>query len=170
MRTINYIIYTLLNNIFALSLTQEQDVDSLEWYGNWCGSNHGGFQDCCNGNPCHNCLPKTGVKPEELLTEECLKECPPIDDLDKSCAWHDACVFVYDRPKLFSCYPQGNYCYCDCTLVKSANNVTCPTYGCVAYRTSLQELFLHATACYHYDSGSLICENIGFGGKLMNYC
>jgi hypothetical protein len=49
----------------------------------------------------------------------------------------------------------------------------CPSYGCTAFRTSLQELFLHGTACYHKaanGSDDLVCEGVGFGDKLMNYC
>lgn len=142
----------------------------LQWYGNWCGGNHGGFQDCCGGRRCPECGIKSNVVPDTLLTPGCLEECKPVDELDAACAWHDACTFSFERPSNFSCSPQGNNCFCDCTIVKKSESITCSTYACSAFKPSLQELFLHGTACYHTKNTSLVCEGVGFGTRLMNLC
>lgn len=89
-----------------------------------CGANHGGFQNCCaNSTACPSCKVQEGKTPEELLTEACLKECPPKDDIDKACAYHDACTFSYPGPKKLKCVPQGNLCACDCLLVQQVKDV-----------------------------------------------
>lgn len=142
----------------------------LQWYGNWCGGNHGGFQDCCGGRRCPKCVIDSDVIPESLLTPECLEECKPIDELDAACAWHDACTFSFERPQNFSCMPQGNHCFCDCTIVKKSESITCPTYACSAFKPSLEELFLHGIACYHKRNDSLVCEGVRTGAKLMDLC
>ncbi|KNC82077.1 hypothetical protein SARC_05628 [Sphaeroforma arctica JP610] len=131
----------------------------------------GGFQDCCGGQPCPNCKIKHGVVPASLLTPECLAECPPTDILDHACAWHDACTFSHDRPLNFTCSPQGNECFCDCTLVRTTYNLTCPSYSCTAYRAALDELFLHGTACYVKDeNGTMTCEGLRSGIGLYTHC
>eukprot|EP01134_Creolimax_fragrantissima_P002487 CFRG2487T1 len=157
---------------YATRLSATNDSSNfLESYGTWCGGGHGGFQDCCGGQRCPNCVVKRGVVPASLLTPECLAECPPTDILDRACAWHDACTFSHERPQNFTCSPQGNECFCDCTIVKTAYNITCPSYSCTAYRAALDELFLHGTACYSKDeNGTLTCEGLRSGVGLLTHC
>lgn len=112
-----------------MHLIADSGVNAKGWtdYGNWCGANHGGFQDCCsvkeNGTACRSCKILPGQTPDKLLTDACLQECPPVDELDRACAWHDACTFSYPGPKHLKCVPQGNFCACDCMLVQSAKLV-----------------------------------------------
>lgn len=133
-------VYPLLNDV----LNQQSVENGMTWYGNWCGSGHGGYQDCCNGTACSKCIHN---EPEP--NEECLKQCPPIDELDKICSHHDSCTFRFNKPKNFSCSPQGNYCVCDCKLVEGVTDVLCPTYGCEIYWYSLMQLFRHWLACFY---------------------
>lgn len=137
---------------------------NLGWYGNWCGGGHGGYQDCCNGTACPACV--TDV-PDECNagesenwakcrpTKECAKQCPPVDAMDLACAAHDSCC-IRNRlpPSLPSCYPEGNYCWCDCNLVADVLNVTCDTWACSSFRSLLIQAFDYTLACWAYPTGN----------------
>ncbi|ELR11713.1 uncharacterized protein ACA1_261330 [Acanthamoeba castellanii str. Neff] len=55
---------------------------------------------------------------------ECLKECPPMDELDQACAMHDSCIVNHPQPADLHCTSFVN-CPCDCALVKRLNEVNC---------------------------------------------
>jgi hypothetical protein len=125
-------------------------------YGNWCGPGHGGYQDCCNGNPCPSCNVKDGPP-----TEACLKECPAVDQLDYQCSFHDECCI--NNEKQISCSPEGNYCACDCLLLEGSNSVTdCTSLSCKSYRASLDTLFSYSLSCWYYDQNHKeTCNTLG---------
>jgi hypothetical protein len=89
-------------------------------YGRWCGPGHGGYDDCCNGQPCASCEASqaTTVIPSWninfTLNLQCLKDCPPVDSLDLSCAQHDTCCNIFGegcgilRPE--------EHCFCNALL------------------------------------------------------
>ncbi len=52
---------------------------------------------------------------------ECLKECPPMDELDHACAMHDSCIVNHPQPADLHCTSFVN-CPCDCALVKVQAN------------------------------------------------
>jgi len=89
-------------------------------HGKWCGPQHGGFQDCCNGTWCPSCGPGPVLgNYSYTFDQSCLtKECIPIDAIDMACAWHDACTFMAGQ----SCgrYYDGQHCFCNCVLYKAA--------------------------------------------------
>jgi hypothetical protein len=78
--------------------------------------------------PSPECAKRTLASPASewswaLLLTQCQRqcpptECPPVDAMDLACAAHDSCC-IRNRlpPSLPSCYPEGNYCWCDCNLV-----------------------------------------------------
>lgn len=112
-------------------------------YGNWCGPGHGGFQNCCNNTNCPNCDLKKGT-PDKA----CLEECPPIDDLDYHCALHDECCL--NNPKTILCFPEGNKCFCDCELIKGADQSNdCINDNCLNYRSRLLSLFNYGLSCWY---------------------
>lgn len=98
-------IFFLLAFIFGLGTCDEEP--RLTRYGRWCGLNHGGFADCCNGGPCPQC---NSYPPSSA----CLLACPPVDNLDAACASHDAC---WNKTPTRSC-ELGNFneCSCNCEL------------------------------------------------------
>jgi hypothetical protein len=50
-------------------------------------------------------------------------ECPAVDEMDLACAGHDSCCIRNRLPtSLPSCYPEGNYCWCDCNLVSNVRH------------------------------------------------
>src|SRR5690349_12041386 len=80
-----------------------QDCGFIDCYGNWCGGGHGGYEDCCGDQPCPACLKNlkhldcynsSECDPGTPSTH-CLLECPPIDDLDLACAYHDLCTYQF---------------------------------------------------------------------------
>ena len=145
---------------------------SLIDYGNWCGPSHGGYQDCCNQGPCKSCKIEDG-KP----TKECLEECQPIDKLDYYCAIHDQCCLYSDSQinqehKHIDCYPEGNHCYCDCSLVKQSSTLLkngCNSFMCEYYLTAVKYVFENVVSCWYINS-----ENIEMCNKnnqnITNYC
>jgi hypothetical protein len=139
----------ILNNFFGLAE-----------FGNWCGSGHGGTRDCCNGQKCSQCNYNQG------LTTSCLRQCPARDQLDMACAVHDFCTTNYDYERIlpagsdFSCSAlfgtlQGDYCACDCQLVRSARRVTSTNSF---YRSSLIFLFTHVTSCWYQSNNGPVCN------------
>jgi len=130
---------------------------NIDDYGNWCGGGHGGFQDCCGGGPCSACQVSSG------LTPQCLQQCPPIDEVDAACSKHDLCCFQYE--KTINCFPQGNYCPCDCELTTDVEAATCNNLYCSGYAASLQVTFRTVLSCYWYENGGEQC-----GANLNNLC
>lgn len=136
---------------------------SILSYGNWCGSGHGGFQDCCNGTRCLGCISNGGV-----LTPSCVSECPPIDLLDAACMNHDSCVFqnplsgyppdldCIGNCTIFSLGAQ-NYCPCDCYLISQSLALTTSNYCENTYGIYVDPIGYAACAAANY----LI--NVGFG-------
>ena len=80
------------------------------------GHVQGGFDDCCEGQACPSCNSSV-TQP----TMECLKECPPMDELDHACAMHDSCIVNHPQPADLHCTSFVN-CPCDCALVKVQAN------------------------------------------------
>lgn len=160
-------IFILLTVFFNLSISEtsfffdnkplEYNQFSLTTYGNWCGGGHGGYQDCCNGKPCPSCNYN-----DNPVTDACLKECPPIDQLDTACVFHDQCCFYYSKDDSLKCSPEGNYCTCDCNLLSQSASVTdCTGTWCKTYRESLQIIFSNTLSCWYYDQGNQTCNTIG---------
>ncbi len=152
----------------AMSKFEELSFTGLTWYGNWCGGGHGGYQDCCNYDRCTHCDWHDG---HSNVTRKCLAECPPLDALDSFCAQHDLCTFQFDKIRLapdLSCYPQGNYCQCDCKLVESVSKMMCDTYACSIYSTELLQTFNYVTHCFYMDEREeqYVCN--GYGGIALN--
>lgn len=70
-------------------------------YGNWCGKNHGGFNNEC----LHVCS-----KNHETPSPECVRCNPPIDWVDEQCMYHDFCF------QRFQVYGEGSADQCDGTV------------------------------------------------------
>jgi hypothetical protein len=163
--------------VAAAQLLQAEAVSAkynLGWYGNWCGGGHGGYQDCCNGTGCPACLTNVsntcnageledwqGCSP----SKECLEQCPVVDDMDSACAYHDSCCIRNRLPaSLPSCYPEGNYCWCDCNLVANVRSVPCDTWSCWSFRSLLIQAFEYSVACWAYPTdewtGQPYCDGV----------
>ena len=72
-------------------LLQGDPGDAVQEYGRWCGAPRCGMTDCCQGAPCPACV----VDADALAVTagpECLRECPPVDEVDALCMRHDFCV------------------------------------------------------------------------------
>lgn len=136
---------------------RNQKVAGIIDYGNWCGPGHGGYQDCCNGNPCDNCNLNEGPP-----TKECLDECPPIDQLDYQCAMHDECCLNNEIVIDLECSPEGNYCACDCLLSKGAEEVSdCNNIYCKSYRSTLVYVFEDTLSCWYHDkNNTAMCNKV----------
>eukprot|EP00123_Amoebidium_parasiticum_P012403 comp21329_c0_seq1/m.29223 comp21329_c0_seq1/g.29223 ORF comp21329_c0_seq1/g.29223 comp21329_c0_seq1/m.29223 type:complete len:196 (-) comp21329_c0_seq1:361-948(-) len=143
----------------------------FDQYGKWCGGKHGGFQDCCHGRRCEGCKIKHGVQADTLLTEECLKQCPPIDELDAACAWHDACTFSYDTAHLpHKCLPQGNFCPCDCKFLQKAADAQCDSLVCPFYKAGIDLVIGIGVNCAAYTNETgWFCRD-GSGIELDDMC
>lgn len=146
---------------------------SLISYGKWCGPSHGGYQDCCNGGPCKLCNIEDGNP-----TKECLQECEPIDKLDYYCAIHDRCCLNFDNSTSrenydhIECYPEGNYCYCDCSLVKQSYTLTeneCNSFKCKHYLSALRYVFENVVSCWYINQENLETCNKN-NQNIINYC
>ena len=87
--------------------------------------------------------------------------------MDLACANHDFCCYEYDVYDKVSCKPQGNYCGCDCILVKDAEKGLCDSVACNAYSKGLIELFKRGTSCV---SGDMQCQKRPVGDDLYNFC
>lgn len=135
-------------------------------YGNWCGGGHGGLQDCCDGKRCSECNENTTD-----LTLGCFKQCPPVDELDKYCAYHDLCTFKNVLPPSISCFPQGNFCYCDCELVTRAQVVNCTNKYCIEMQKTLLSWFKELS-CWYWDASYNPVCNGNWRGKyfLEDFC
>ena len=58
---------------FASRLSKSEEIQKLSGfidYGNWCGPGHGGYQDCCNGEPCSSCNLNDGNPSKTCLLEK----------------------------------------------------------------------------------------------------
>lgn len=66
MKAVFIIVFLFL--ISFVSAGKYHNMDGVDDYGNWCGGGNGGFQNCCNGGPCPNCIIQDG------LTVACLEE------------------------------------------------------------------------------------------------
>ena len=148
-------VFILSNNsnlLHSYVLNQSEENQKLLGfvnYGNWCGPGHGGYQDCCNNTICSDCNLKKG-SPDAA----CLKQCPPIDMLDYHCALHDECCI--NNPKDIVCLPEGNKCYCDCSLIEGAKKVNdCIKYDCKIYRSSLISLFNYGLSCWYKNEKNI---------------
>jgi hypothetical protein len=155
---------------FSLSL-DPADVATFAKYGRWCGSGHGGYQDCCDGGPCPGCSTNsTGI------SQECIEQCPPLDLLDAQCVFHDHCARTQTRA--IDCSPQGNFCGCDCLLVRRLSLVDCSKssglkgpFQCELARKAMTRLFTSATACFSIDpAGNELCNVPGGPRPLSGFC
>eukprot|EP01087_Luapelamoeba_hula_P007685 TRINITY_DN1881_c0_g2_i3.p2 TRINITY_DN1881_c0_g2~~TRINITY_DN1881_c0_g2_i3.p2 ORF type:complete len:149 (+),score=18.81 TRINITY_DN1881_c0_g2_i3:132-578(+) len=128
--------------VLLLASSPITPTNAVKVYGKWCGPQHGGYQNCCNGTACAACVWQTTKPSIADPTPECLAACPPIDAIDAACAAHDLCTFRHDLATVinahthnttnntkkhhwhvapgFSCNDEdligGNYCPCDCAL------------------------------------------------------
>ncbi len=108
----------------------------VPFHGNWCGPNHGGFQNCCGGRPCPSCtIPERGDFRYKMNMTACFAECPPTDTLDAACVWHDACTFVSGE----ACghYVSAESCFCNCVMASvchgpAQNSVICSYFEEIA--------------------------------------
>lgn len=108
--------FNLSSNLFFRTAANSIELD-IDSYGRWCGPNHGGFSDCCNGRPCPQC---NSYPPSSA----CLQACPPIDALDSACASHDSC---WAKTPSYRCRLGTTHsCNCNCDLVtKAATSSIC---------------------------------------------
>lgn len=165
---------------------QQSLLDYLTSYGKWCGGNHGGYQDCCEDEACNECdAAFTGTGYGSAPTspsKKCLDQCPPVDGVDYICAIHDRCTFHNKHPNQFSCEPQGNYCQCDCELLKHIAEASCSSWYCSFYKFGMYAVFTEQTACWFKPQVStwtsvkrifqeadpdrdLVCLNAGYGER-----
>jgi hypothetical protein len=92
-------------------------------YGRWCGHGHGGFDDCCTEHD-KNGFGSTRVACSECKyngsVDACMKQCPPIDDLDTLCAHQDVCNAEMKKDGDYTnpCYHRDSACQCDCEFLK----------------------------------------------------
>eukprot|EP01087_Luapelamoeba_hula_P007602 TRINITY_DN1854_c0_g1_i1.p1 TRINITY_DN1854_c0_g1~~TRINITY_DN1854_c0_g1_i1.p1 ORF type:complete len:290 (-),score=35.05 TRINITY_DN1854_c0_g1_i1:14-883(-) len=136
----------------------------FKFYGKWCGPGHGGYQDCCNGSACPECVWQRNNNSEP--TKECLKACPPVDSVDFACAAHDLCTFHNDlspnTTNNFSCKAAddnipSNFCQCDCLLVVALEKA-CPSLWqdgvkCIAADV-MAWFFSKVSACWYWDDAT----------------
>ena len=134
---------------------KNQRVAGIMDYGKWCGPGHGGYQDCCDGGPCSSCNLNDG-KP----SQDCLKECPPIDELDYQCALHDECCL--NNELNIDCVPEGNYCACDCLLSEGADKASdCNNIYCESYRSILLYVFDDTLSCWYNNvNDTATCNSV----------
>ncbi|KAL6044744.1 CFEM domain-containing protein, partial [Balamuthia mandrillaris] len=99
-------------------LEAEVGAPRLNFHGNWCGPQHGGFQDCCDGKPCPSCVPPRVGQLDYHLSPNCTKECPPVDEVDEACVFHDTCTFV--AGEACGLLRPAESCYCNCVLAEIA--------------------------------------------------
>lgn len=122
----------LIFNLIILTYC-EVDKNPIFNHGKWCGPQHGGFQDCCNGTWCTSCGPGPSLgNYSYIFNLNCLtKECVPVDYIDLACAWHDTCTFLSGQ----SCdrYYQGQHCFCNCVLYKAACHYSTTSKVCAAF-------------------------------------
>lgn len=150
------------NKAFFVSYKRNKDqntVGPLD-YGKWCGSGHGGFQDCCNGTRCPGCIPSGGI-----ISPQCVRECPPQNLIDSICMYHDSCTFQYptsDSTPLCGSVISGyatNYCPCDCYFLAQMYNVDESNY-CVNQNTYGNYLTCQAfvqASLYAFGCGPVGC-------------
>lgn len=116
-------------------------------YGKWCGVDRGGFHDCCSGAKCTACDLSQG------LTQECLRQCPPVDAADNACAKHHECTL--DNPALPGCAP-GFRCQCDAALLTAVKGTGChANKPCAEFQTAMQQHFEEGRACWGADYSCL---------------
>ncbi len=140
-------------------MTHEEAVGIAIVYGNWCGPDHGGYQDCCGGRPCPNCN-----QTETGISQACIEECMPVDQLDWQCAFHDHCTFTQGAMK--GCggalASESNFCDCDCLIVNRAAKITnCDELtnpACAAAYEAITTLFEHSK-CWYYEHESKVCND-----------
>lgn len=86
-----------------------------------------------------------------------------------ACVKHDFCCFQHD--KQISCSPQGNYCQCDCELVKTAEGGgICSSTYCKGYAKGLQTTFKKGTSCFTGTGSNQQCHKRPVGDELYAYC
>ncbi len=177
---------------FLVTPTSSEDT-TVQQYGNWCGSGHGGYQDCCGGKPCDSCrlpAPRGNATSggdrhcasgygedwsECRPSRECLQQCPPVDSMDLACAYHDECCFVNDlaeKDPSMTCSPGGNYCWCDCHFVRRLDDINCPTMMCAGYRKLALYVFKNALSCWYYQNAGnfteIKCNGVLNGGPSVD--
>jgi len=146
--------------------TIEKDLFPFPTYGKWCGGGHGGYQDCFQGNPAPACNTS-----DPGISLECIQQCPPIDQLDFQCAFHDHCTFSMIAEANMTCSPQGNFCGCDCILNNRIDHVVCQTEECILASKAIQKLFSYVTSCWYFDDQHTeICDDYKKGIPLNNFC
>lgn len=112
-------IATATINQSKLNYEFKNDLNPIENYGRWCGPGHGGYNDCCNGTWCPSCGPGPAVGNWSFtLNLDCLRECPPIDNVDLSCAQHDTCVSVFGAQ--CGLFLTDQHCFCNSLLARTA--------------------------------------------------
>ena len=137
-------IFLILSTLLLASITsgQRQPVaQNIMNYGRWCGPDHGGYDDCCNGTYCRGC----GSGPDRgdydyQLNLDCFLECPPVDILDLACAQHDTCCHIFGS----SC-GHKEHCFCNHLL----DNIACKydPFNKVCLVFSTYDPFMSCWAC-----------------------
>ena len=177
----------ILNNRLMQLYSEPSSALALTSVYNWCGSGHGGFQNCCNGQPCEGCDPASGI-----LTEMCVFNCPPLNIVDATCMQHDACTFQnvappgFDTICAFSGYnsaQQSNYCPCDCSFNNEINYLKEINYCKIMYPDSTIEyykcqgniqivdlIFENCVTCWYYDSNQEPTCPIPMPSQSYPYC
>jgi len=117
-------------------------------HGSWCGPSHGGYNDCCGGGPCPSCrVPRVGEF-NYTMDPRCLQECPPADETDLACAWHDTCYSISGTdPVCGGTLPVLDYdqeCFCNCVLTSVACQSGQPVTG-------VCDFFTDVAACWVCD-------------------
>ena len=137
-------------------VSERKPDQDIPIYGNWCGPGHGGFSDCCNGNACPGCPTPPEGDFSYSMNASCLEECPPIDELDRACAWHDTCSSISGSSSECTYDKDGQQCFCNCVLTAVACQPNMPFAGVCGYFNSV--------ACWYCDSGIGKCD--GYSGPI----
>jgi hypothetical protein len=150
---LNHFIHCVEINNTLNDFKHSNELFGFVKYGNWCGPQHGGYQDCCNNGPCSECDLKKGTP-----TLECFKQCPPTDYMDYYCAAHDECCL--NNTKDITCFPEGNKCYCDCLLIDGVTKSNCVSDECSYYKSRLLSLFNYGLSCWYKNENNISVCNI----------
>jgi len=150
-------------------ITSFGPISKLHW-GRWCGPGHGGFQDCCQGKPCPGCNTNS-----HTISQECRKQCMPIDLVDDKCANHDLCTFIHTEISsstnpnfcIGNWNTPANYCGCDCQLLRDLDHAFCPpnpgkhpdSPHCPQAKSCMSWLFSTKTNCYWVSGEYAYCNS-----------
>jgi hypothetical protein len=144
----------------------ELPLPEVTVWGNWCGPEHGGFQDCCSGAQCPNCIIPNGTDVQLSLDnlKACLSECPPVDEEDAACVLHDWCCLNQGDDDPYGCgvFAAAQNCECNCILLRTLMD---RGYG----GSAIIPFFTNANCWYTNSTGQNVCDGAG-GPYTLSFC